>query len=319
MAPTSSLLARSTMPSLFQRLISPANAHAFWIGIIFMVTGNFLFALNDTIGKILLGTFAVSQMLAIRSVGAFLVLGPLLHASRGTWRIERPWLQLLRVAITTGDAALFFVALVDLPLADVFTFYMAGPIYVAALSCLLPGGSVGWQRWLAILAGFAGVVIALGPSFTSFSPAVLYALAGSLCYAGSLMMNKVLAKTSDTLLGTLQALGALIGAGALAIFQWTPPGPLDFGLLLLLGIVACLAHLLISRAAKLTPVSVLAPFQYTLLLWGIALGFLVFGDVPNERILLGAGTIMAAGLFLLYSESRARERLRADAILKDFP
>lgn len=307
------------MPSLFRRLISPAHAQAFWIGIAFMVMGNFFFALNDTMGKILLGTFAVSQMLAIRSVGAFFVLGPMLYARRGDWRIERPWLQLLRVAVVTADSALFYAAVAYLPLADVFTFFMAGPIYVAAMSCFLPDGKVGWQRWLAILAGFIGVVMALGPSFTEFSPGVLYALGGSFCYAGSLMMNKVLVKTSDTMLGTLQALGALIGCGAIAVFQWTPPGLVDFGMLLLLGVVACLAHLLISRSVKLAPVSVLAPFQYTLLLWGIAFGFMVFGDVPDDRVLIGAAVIMTAGLFLLYSESRERGRLRADAVLKDFP
>lgn len=307
------------MLPLFNRLISPANAHAFWIGVAFMVLGNFFFALNDTMGKILVGTFAVSQVLAIRSIGAFLVLGPMLWAGRGTGQIRRPWLQLVRNGVATGDTALFYAAVAHLPLADVFTFYMAGPIYVAAMSSVMPGGAVGWRRWLVILAGFGGVVIALGPSFTVYSPGILYALVGSFCYAGALMMNKVLVKTSDTALATLQALGALIGGGAFAFFQWTPPGAVDIGLLLLLGIVACLAHLLISRAVKLTPVSVLAPFQYSLLLWGIGFGILVFGDVPNERILLGAAIIATAGLFLLYSESRARGRLRADAVMKDFP
>ncbi|WP_421699078.1 DMT family transporter [Ancylobacter sp.] len=307
------------MLSLFNRLISPTNAHAFWIGILFMVLGNFLFALNDTMGKILVGTFAVSQVLAIRSVGAFLVLGPMLWAGRSIGRVDRPWLQLVRVGVATGDTALFYAAVAYLPLAEVFTFYMAGPIYVAAMSSFLPGGGVGWRRWLAILAGFGGVVIALGPSVAVYSPGILYALAGSFCYAGALMMNKVLVKTSDTSLATLQALGALIGGGMFAIFQWTPPSAMDIGLLLLLGVVACLAHLMISRSVKLTPVSVLAPFQYSLLLWGVGFGLVVFGDVPNERTLLGAAIITMAGLFLLYSESRSRRRMRVDALIKDFP
>lgn len=307
------------MLPLFNRLISPANAHAFWIGIAFMVLGNFFFALNDTMGKILLGTFAVSQMLAIRSIGAFLVLGPMLSAGHGSWRIDRPWVQLFRVLVTTADSALFYAAVAYLPLADVITFYMAGPIYVAAMSWFLPDGAVGWRRWLAILGGFAGVVIALGPSFAVFSPAILYALAGSFCYAGSLMLNKVLVKTGDTMLATLQTIGALVGGGAVAVFQWTPPDLVDIVMLLLLGIVACLANLLMSRSVKLAPVSVLAPFQYSLLLWGIGFGIVVFGDIPNDRILLGAAIIITAGLFLLYSESRARGRMRADAVLKDYP
>lgn len=307
------------MLSLFNRLASPANPQAFWIGIAFIVIGNFFFALNDTMGKILVGTFAVSQVLAIRSIGAFLVLGPMLWAGHGAARIDRPWLQLVRVGVATGDTALFYAAVAYLPLADVFTFYMAGPIYVAAMSSLLPDGKVGLQRWLAILVGFAGVVIALGPSFAEFSPGILFALAGSFCYAGALMMNKVLVKTSDTTLATLQTLGALIGGGVFALFQWTAPQPVDLAMLLLLGVVACLAHLMISRSVKLTPVSVLAPFQYSLLLWGIGFGFIVFGDRPDDRMLLGAAIIAAAGLFLLYGESRSRGRLRAEVVMKDFP
>jgi len=310
------------MLALFNRLISPANAHAFWIGIAFMVLGNLFFALNDTLGKIMLGTFAVGQLLAIRSAGAFIVLGPMLYATgKGRPpRIDRPWLQALRVVLTTADSGLFYAAVAYLPLADVITFYMAGPIYVAAMSYFLPGERIGWRRWLAILGGFVGVVIALGPSFADFSLATVYALVGSVSYAGSLMMNKVLSKTSDTLLGTLQALAALIVGGVLALSSWAPPSLLDFGLLLLLGVVSCTAHLLITRSVKLAPVSVLAPFQYTLLLWGILFGILVFGDVPSREILIGSAIIVAAGLFLLYSERRPRGRAAAaGTVMSDFP
>ena len=310
------------MLALFNRLINPAHANAFWIGIALMVLGNLFFALNDTLGKVLLGTFAVGQLLAIRSAGAFLVLGPMLFAASGTrpWRIDRPWLQALRVVLTTADSGLFYAAVAYLPLADVITFYMAGPIYVAAMSYFLPNERIGWQRWLAILGGFVGVVIALGPSFAHVSLETIYALVGGFAYAGSLMMNKVLSKTSDTVLGTLQALGALAVGSGFALYSWTAPSPLDFVLLLLLGVIACLAHLFVTRSVKLAPVSVLAPFQYTLLLWGIIFGIIVFGDVPSREILIGAGIIVLAGLFLLYSERRTREGpASADSVMKDFP
>jgi S-adenosylmethionine uptake transporter len=188
------------------------------------------------------------------------------------------------------------------------------------MSYFLPNERIGWQRWLAILGGFVGVVIALGPSFANVSLATVYALVGGFAYAGSLMMNKVLSKTSDTVLGTLQAVGALAVGSGFALYSWTPPSPLDFVLLLLLGVIACLAHLFITRSVKLAPVSVLAPFQYTLLLWGILFGIIVFGDVPSREILIGSGIIVLAGLFLLYSERRPRGWVAsADTVMKDFP
>ncbi|RVC07242.1 DMT family transporter, partial [Mesorhizobium sp. M7A.F.Ca.CA.002.15.2.1] len=130
-------------------------------GILLMLAGDFLFALNDAMGKWLVASFSVGQVVLIRSIGAFFVLGPMI-ANQGPaklFRMERLELQLLRVVMTTLDTALFYAAVVYLPLADVMSFYMAGPIYVAALSHLLLGEKVGWRRWMAILLGFCGVLI----------------------------------------------------------------------------------------------------------------------------------------------------------------
>ncbi|RUZ12297.1 DMT family transporter, partial [Mesorhizobium sp. M7A.F.Ca.CA.001.09.1.1] len=129
-------------------------------GILLMLAGDFLFALNDAMGKWLVASFSVGQVVLIRSIGAFFVLGPMI-ANQGPaklFRMERLELQLLRVVMTTLDTALFYAAVVYLPLADVMSFYMAGPIYVAALSHLLLGEKVGWRRWMAILLGFCGVL-----------------------------------------------------------------------------------------------------------------------------------------------------------------
>ncbi len=160
-------------------------------GALLMLGGDFMFALNDAMGKWLVASFSVGQVVMIRSIGAFIVLGPML-AGQGTdalFRIERPWAQFLRVAMATLDTVLFYAAVVYLPLADVMTFYMAGPIYVAALSHLLLGEKVGWRRWLAILIGFCGVVIALRPSSASLSWPSLFALAGSMSFALSIVLK----------------------------------------------------------------------------------------------------------------------------------
>ena len=131
-----------------------------------MLTGVFLFSLNDAVGKWLVATYSVGQLLLIRSATTLILLSPFIwRAGRAAFRsAPRPGLQMLRVVLSSLEVAMFFWAVGYLPLADAITFYLAGPIYVTALSALLLGERVGWRRWTAVLVGFFGVVIALRPS-----------------------------------------------------------------------------------------------------------------------------------------------------------
>ena len=269
-----------------------------------MLGGDFMFALNDAMGKWLVASFSVGQVVLIRSVGAFIVLGPMI-ARQGIGKlfaIERPWLQFWRVVFATVDTGLFYAAVVYLPLADVMTFYMAGPIYVAALSHLLLGEKVGWRRWLAILIGFGGVVIALRPSTASLSLSSLFALVGSMSFAMTLILGRLLRGTSDAALVTWQTLGALAVGAALSVTTWRTPTALDLSAMLLLGVVSCCAHLMITRALKLAPAATLAPLHYTLLLWAVIFGLVFFNDVPGMQILVGSAVIVLAGLFIFHRQ-----------------
>ncbi|MCV3242577.1 DMT family transporter [Mesorhizobium sp. ZC-5] len=273
-------------------------------GVLLMLAGDFLFALNDAMGKWLVASFSVGQVVLIRSIGAFIILGPMI-ARQGTaklFRMERLDLQILRVVVTTLDTALFYAAVVYLPLADVMSFYMAGPIYVAALSHFLLGEKVGWRRWAAILIGFCGVIIMLRPSSAALSLSSIFALVGSLSFALAIILSRQLRGTSDTTLVTWQTLGSLVVGGALTLGSWQTPSALDFGAMLLLGIVSCGAHLMITRALKLAPASTLAPLHYTLLLWAVVFGLVFFNDVPSSRILVGSAIIVLAGLFIFHRQ-----------------
>jgi S-adenosylmethionine uptake transporter len=300
-------------------VFSRAGSNLVLAGILLMLLGDFLFALNDAMGKWLVASFSVGQVLLIRSIGAFIVLGPMIaHQGRGTlFKVERPGLQLLRVVLATADTALFYAAVAYLPLADVMTFYMAAPIYVAAISHLFLGEKVGWRRWLAIVLGFAGVVIALRPSSASLSLASLFALVGSLSFAMSLVMNRVLRATSDTTLVTWQTLGALAAGAALTMGSWATPTSLDFFAMLLLGVVSCAAHLMITRALKLAPASTLAPLQYSLLLWAVVFGLIFFGDVPDSQILAGSAVIVFAGLFIFHRQKVVDKVVPSEAVSRD--
>ena len=273
-------------------------------GILLMLAGDFMFALNDAMGKWLVASFSVGQVVLIRSIGAFIVLGPMI-ANQGTgklFQMERPILQLLRVLATTVDTALFYAAVVYLPLADVMSFYMAGPIYVAALSHFLLGEKVGWRRWAAILVGFCGVLIILKPSSAAFSQSSLFALVGSIAFAFAIILSRRLRGTSDTTLVTWQTIGTLLVGAVMTVGAWKTPSALDFGAMLLLGIVSCSAHLMITRALKLAPASTLAPLHYSLLLWAVIFGLAFFGDVPGPRILIGSAIVVLAGLFIFHRQ-----------------
>jgi S-adenosylmethionine uptake transporter len=273
-------------------------------GVLLMLGGDFLFALNDAMGKWLVASFSVGQVVLIRSIGAFIILGPMI-ARQGTaklFRMERLDLQILRVVVTTLDTALFYAAVVYLPLADVMSFYMAGPIYVAALSHFLLGEKVGWRRWAAILIGFCGVIIMLRPSSAALSLSSIFALVGSLSFALAIILSRQLRGTSDTSLVTWQTLGSLVVGGALTLGSWQTPSALDFSAMMLLGIISCGAHLMITRALKLAPASTLAPLHYTLLLWAVVFGLVFFNDVPSSRILVGSAIIVLAGLFIFHRQ-----------------
>ena len=144
-------------------------------GIGLMVLGIFLFCCNDALGKWLLGTYSVWQMLAIRSAAAVLLLAPLLwREGRAVLAAPRPGLQLVRVVLSVAESIFFFVAVTYLPLADTVTFYLAAPIYVTALSAIFLKEQVGWRRWSAVAAGFIGVMMALRPSAATLTwPALI--------------------------------------------------------------------------------------------------------------------------------------------------
>ncbi len=285
---------------------TPSSSRAVAIGIALTLAGMLMFAANDTLGKWLVGTYSAGQVLLIRSLAALVVLAPFLWRGgrAAVLRPARPWLQLARVVFATADAFFFYWAVAYLPLADAMTYWMAAPIYVAALSSVLLGEKVGWRRWSAIGVGFLGVVIALRPSAATLTLPALLCLLGSLAFALSIMTARALRGTPDASLVAYQMIGGLIAGALIAPGQWVSPDPLSFLLLSLLGIVAMVAHVCVNRSVKFAEASVVMPFHYTLLIWAILFGYIVFDDVPHPATLAGAALIIAAGLFIFFREQK---------------
>ncbi|MCO5091126.1 DMT family transporter [Bosea sp. (in: a-proteobacteria)] len=276
-------------------------------GIAMMLLGILLFSLNDVMGKWLLATYSIGQLLMMRSLAALTVILPFVFRQgvRRTFRPERPGLQLLRVVFCSSEVALFYLAVSYLPLADTMTIWLAAPVWVAILAALLLGERIDARRWLAIALGFAGVAVALNPSGASLSMPALIALLGSFLFAAMMIANRYLRGTPDITLVTWQSLGALLTGLALLPFGRVTPSLADTAFLGLLGIVSMGAHICVTRSLKLAEASVVVPYQYTLLVWALIFGWFVFGDWPTPAMLAGAALIVTAGLALLILERRA--------------
>jgi drug/metabolite transporter (DMT)-like permease len=273
-------------------------------GIGLMLAGITLFAINDALGKWLLGTYSVGELLLVRSIAALILIAPFVwQAGLAAFATApMPGLQIVRVALSTLEVAMFFWAVSYLPLADTVTFYLAGPIYVTALSVVLLREQVGWRRWTAVLVGFAGVVLALRPSAASFTLPALIALTGSIFFAASMVITRMLRATSNTVLVTGQIGATLLFGAVTTPFAWVMPSARDFALMSLFGVFSIMALACVNLSLKLTSASIVVPYQYTLIVWAIVLGYVVFGDVPNPLTLLGGAVIITAGLYIFWRE-----------------
>ncbi len=274
-------------------------------GIGLMLLAIFMFSFGDALGKFMVATYSVGQLLWLRACAALLVLLPMIWRQRGAFtELERPWLQLLRVTLSTLEVAAFFLATVYLPLADVITYYLAAPIFVTALSPLVLREHVGWRRWSAVLVGFCGVLIALRPSSQTVSWPAMIALGGSLSFSVLMLITRSLRATPDIVLASSQFAGTFALGALLSPFGWVTPNLGSLGLFAAAGCISVGALLCVNRSLKLAPASVVVPYQYSMIVWAVMFGYFVFGDVPQMATIVGAAIIIGAGFYIFLREQR---------------
>jgi drug/metabolite transporter (DMT)-like permease len=279
------------------------NRSARLAGIGLMLLGIFLFSFGDALGKFIVGTYSVGQLLLLRSVGSLILVSPLIWRYRTQFtNWQRPGLQVLRVVLSTGEVAAFFVAAIYLPLADIITYYLAAPIFVTAGAAFFLGEHVGWRRWAAIAVGFSGVLIALQPSTQTISWPALIALGGSTSFAALMLVTRFLRDTPDIVLASSQFVGTLVLGGLIAPIGWVTPSFSHLGFFLLASCFSVGALLSVNRSLMLAPASVVVPYQYSMIIWAVIFGYVAFADVPAPHTLAGAGIIIGAGLYIFFRE-----------------
>jgi len=223
----------------------------------------------------------------------------------GQLRTRRPLTHLLRGASGMTAAFCAFTAFSQVPLADAYAILFTTPLLITALSALMLGETVRWRRWSAILVGFSGVLIMLQPGTGAFGPGAAAALAAALASALSITLVRKLSATETTAsIAFYTNAVVIVTMASLLPFDFMVPSLADLGLNAAAGLAGGTAVLLLIAGHRRAPAALVAPFQYSQMIWGVLFGFLVWREVPGPAVVVGATIVVASGLFILYREVR---------------
>jgi drug/metabolite transporter (DMT)-like permease len=277
-----------------------------WRAIALMLLCVGVFSLMDAGLKTLSAHYPPFQVAALRGASSlpWLLAWALLSTGMAPLLRVRWSLHLLRGVLGITMMAAFVYALRTLPLSTAYSIFFVAPLLITALSVPFLGERVGPRRWIAIAIGFAGVLVVLRPTSAGMlTTAGLAVLLAALGYAVSAITVRVLARSDSTqaMVVWLMLLMA-VGAGLLAWPQWVPLRAEHGWLIVGLGIAGALGQWAITEAFRLGEASLLAPLEYTALVWGVLLDATLWGVLPDTVTWLGAGIIVASGLYLLRRE-----------------
>lgn len=276
--------------------LSPAH-----LGALLTALSMLMFAVMDSMSKLLVQDYPVSEALGVRYT--IYALFALAMAARGGGivrlaRSARPWMQAARSLLALVEGATYVIAFNYLPLADTHAVGAASPLMVVAMSAPLLGERIGLHRWLSVLAAFAGVLLIVRPGFADLSWPLFLPLLGAFLWALYQIMTRFLAR--DDRPETTLLWSAFVGLAAIAcIAPWEFRWPDATGWLLLgaAGLLGSLAHYALIMALDYAEASAVQPYGYTLLVFAALMGWMVFGDIPGFWTILGACIVVLSGLY----------------------
>jgi len=260
----------------------------------------------DAAMKQLVGYYSPLQVAALRGLVSLPFVVAWVY-----WR-ERSFVTLIRVRwrwhLARGALAIlmltsFIYAISGMPLSEAYTLFFVAPLMITALSVPLLKETVDRRRWIAVLVGFGGVIIVLRPGITGLNLLAIAVLVSATCYSLNAISVRILGRTDSTAAMSFWFIAMVaIGAGLLALPNWQPIRASDAFWLIGMGVTGALGQLLITEAFKCAPVSVVAPFEYSTLFWGLLLDVLLWGDLPGPLVYVGAAIIIGSGLYLIHRE-----------------
>ncbi|MBL8808444.1 MAG: DMT family transporter [Rhodospirillales bacterium] len=299
---------------------APVRANRPLVGIVYMIGGVFVMSVMDAIAKFAVGHVTSIQIMGIRSTIVFvLMIGYLASTGQlAQLRTRRPLAHLLRGLAAAGSMWCFFESLRALPLATAIAICFAAPLLMTAYSVVLLRERVGFHRWTAVVVGFAGVGVIIGPEAADgiVSAGAVLALGAAALYALGMTMVRWLSPTeSDVTMIVLQCFVQMsVGLVGMMLVpgSFDPvPGPAWIAIGVM-SVFLIFGQFLSYRAFRLAPVGAIAPFNYTELVWAAIIGWFIWGEWPTEHVWYGASIVVAAGLYVIWRERvRAREAAAA--------
>lgn len=271
------------------------------VGVLCLVT-------NDALAKWLTTHYPPLQLAFVRSLLALPMIAAIALALGGRQVLHTRHIRLhaLRGLLSVTATFTFFSGLKVLPIAEATALVFAAPIFITALSVPLLGEHVGWRRWSAVLVGFAGVLVVVRPGAAAFQPASLFVVATALLYALVMLSARWIGRQEGfwTMMFYVVLFPALF-SGLVVPFQWQPLHLPHLPLLLGMAVFGTLGVTLIGHAFRLGTAAVVAPFDYTALIWASLFGWLIWSDLPGIWTCSGAAIIMASGIYIVIRETRA--------------
>lgn len=270
-----------------------------------------LFSVHDATNKYLVASLPVWQVLFFRSVTIVIVCLAIGRRKLLIRLVATPMKVPLaaRGLLTLAAWMCYFSASRYLPLAQLLTLYFSAPILTTLLAKPLLGEHVTPMRWVSVLLGFVGVVIAVDPVGMEASWPMLLVLASAAMWGYAIILMRQIARKEPSMLQMLvQNLTFLVLTGALSIFTWVSPDPFQLMLLFAIGVIGGIGQYFLFEGSRLAPAAVMSAMEYTSLLWAFVLGYLIFGDIPTLPVWIGAATILLSGVVLVTSERRASKQ-----------
>ena len=277
-------------------------------GILLMALAFALFAVADTIAKVLLDYYSPLQVVFIRMLGLFLGVNfVMIYNLKWSGKTQNLSKQLLRGLAQTGSAVAFLFGLRTIPIADATSIAFVAPLFVIILSYFVLKEPIGIRRWLAVIIGFSGTLIIIRPGFEIINLGHIFIIVAALLFAVRQIISRLIASTDDPL--TTAFFTAYTSVFIFALFQpwvWTPITDKNhIFLFFVFASFAGVAEFLVIKSLQIAHAVVVSPLQYTLLVWVTVFGFFIWGILPDVWTFLGAGVIIATGLYSLH-----RERLK---------
>lgn len=278
-------------------------------GILCMIAATLLFALSSAIAKWQVAIYPVGEVMFVRSFSSLLVCAMFVLPVTGlaVFTTKRPRDRVARGLSQSISQTFTVIALGLMPLAGAIAINFSAPLWSALLSVIWLKERASPARWAALLLGFCGVLIVTHPGSDSLQVGALFALANAIMYGSVTVAVRGMTKTesADTLLMWQMATIAVFHAFLLA-FGVKLPSVADAAMLMASGVANAIGQYLWTKALHLAPTTAVSPFYYFLLVWALAIGFLIWGDVPTIGLILGSVIVVVSGLLLLWHEAQRR-------------